>query len=479
MSSIVGNLFWKFSERMSSQAVSFVVSIVLARILAPSDYGAIAMVMIFVALANVLVEGGFSSALIQKKNADKLDFSSVFYFSVVFSVLLYLLLFFAAPFISGFYGEGYEILTPVLRVIGLQIIVYGINSVQQAYVSKMMMFKKFFWATFVGTIVSACVGIVMAYTGFGIWALVGQQMASSVTNTIVLYLVTKKTPALMFSSQRLRGLLGYGSKILGASLLIGLFSNIMSLIIGKLYSAKDLAFFDRGRQFPNLIITNINSSVGAVLFPKMSQEQTDKERVKQTCRNSIRFCSFVMMPLMMGMAVCAEPFIRLLLTDKWIACVPFLQLFCVIYMFYPVHTANMQAIKAIGRSGTFLKLELIKKTLEIIGLLLVVRISVVAIAVNMAVLTTLFTFLNAYPNTKYLDYSFKEQMNDILPSIAMSVVMAASVYCIGLLQIPDILLLSVQILSGVCIYIALALLTKNNEILFICNLLKKRACHAK
>ena len=244
MSSIVGNLFWKFSERMSSQAVSFVVAIVLARILAPSDYGAIAMVMIFVALANVLVEGGFSSALIQKKDADKLDFSSVFYFSVAFSVLLYLLLFFAAPFISGFYGEGYEILTPVLRVIGLQIIVYGINSVQQAYVSKMMMFKKFFWATFVGTIVSACGGIVMAYTGFGIWALVGQQMASSVTNTIVLYLVTKKTPALMFSSQRLRGLLGYGSKILGASLLISLYSNLMSLIIGKLYSAKDLAFFD-------------------------------------------------------------------------------------------------------------------------------------------------------------------------------------------------------------------------------------------
>ena len=480
MSSTLTNLSWKFAERISSQMVSFVVSIVLARILAPSDYGAIAMVMIFVTLANVFVDGGFSSALIQKKNADKLDFSTVFYFSVFFSIILYAVLYIAAPYISRFYGEGYEILTPVLRVIGLQVIVYGANAVQQAYVSRKMMFKKFFWSTLIGTIVSAAVGLIMAYSGYGIWALVGQQLTSAITNTVVLYMVTRKLPGLMFSFQRLKGLFGYGVKILGASLLVSLFLDLRSLIIGKIYSAKDLAFFDRGRQFPNLIVTNINSSVGAVLFPKMSQEQDNKERIKQTCRNSIRFSLFVMMPLMLGLAACAEPFIRLLLTDKWIECVRFLQIFCVIYMFYPMHTANMQAIKALGHSGTFLKLELLKKSLELIGLLLVMNISVTAIAINMAVLTTLFTFVNAYPNVKLLNYTFKEQMNDILPPIAMSVLMAVIVFSIGeCLVLPNWIVLMIQILSGSIIYITIAAVFKNPEMLYIYSLIKNKFIHDK
>lgn len=478
MPSTLTNLSWKFAERIASQLVSFVVSIVLARILEPSDYGSIAMVMIFVTLSNVFVEGGFSSALIQKKDADKLDFSTVFYFSIVFSIFLYVILFFVAPYISRFYGDGYEILTPVLRVIGLQIIVYGANSVQQAYVSKKMMFKKFFWATLIGTIVSACIGLAMAYLGFGIWSLVGQQMAMVITNTIVLYLVTRKLPGLMFSFQRLKGLFSYGAKILGASLLVSFFLDLRSLIIGKLYSAKDLAFFDRGRQFPNLIVTNINSSVGAVLFPKMSQEQDDKIRVKQLCRNSIRFSSFVMMPLMMGMAVCAEPLIRVLLTDKWIESVPFLRLFCIIYMFYPIHTANMQAIKAIGKSETFLVLEIIKKLLELISLLLVMKISVMAIAINMAVLTTLFTFINAYPNIKYLDYSFKEQMNDMLPSLLLSTIMAILVYGIGLiLPISDLGVLIIQVLFGIAFYSTLSYLTNNPEFKYLYELIVSNISH--
>lgn len=478
MPSTLTNLSWKFAERIASQLVSFVVSIVLARILEPSDYGSIAMVMIFVTLSNVFVEGGFSSALIQKKDADKLDFSTVFYFSIVFSIFLYVILFFVAPYISRFYGDGYEILTPVLRVIGLQIIVYGANSVQQAYVSKKMMFKKFFWATLIGTIVSACIGLAMAYLDFGIWSLVGQQMAMVITNTIVLYLVTRKLPGLMFSFQRLKGLFSYGAKILGASLLVSFFLDLRSLIIGKLYSAKDLAFFDRGRQFPNLIVTNINSSVGSVLFPQMSQEQDDKIRVKQLCRNSIRFSSFVMMPLMMGMAVCAEPLIRVLLTDKWIESVPFLRLFCIIYMFYPMHTANMQAIKAIGKSGTFLMLEIIKKLLELISLLLVMKISVMAIAINMAVLTTLFTFINAYPNIKFLDYSFKEQMNDMLPSLLLSTIMAIFVYGIGLiLPISDLGVLIVQVLFGIAFYSTLSYLTNNPEFKYLYELIVSNISH--
>lgn len=478
MASLLSNLSWKFAERIASQAVSFVVSIVLARILAPSDYGAIAMVMIFVTLANVIAEGGFSSALIQKKDADKLDFSTVFYFSLVFSIGLYVILYVAAPSISLFYGDGYEVLTPVLRVIGIQVIIYAVNSVQQAYVSKKMMFQKFFWSTLVGTIVSAILGLAMAYSGCGIWALVGQQLSMTVTNVLVLYIVTRKLPGLMFSFERLKGLFNYGAKILGASLLVSLFLDLRSLIIGKLYSAKDLAFFDRGRQFPNLIVVNVNSSVGAVLFPKMSEQQDDTQKIKETCRMSIRFSSFVMMPLMMGLAACGGPLIRLLLTDKWIDCVPFLQLFCIIYMFYPMHTANMQAIKALGHSGTFLKLELLKKIIELICLVLVMKISVIAIAVNMAILTTLFTFINAFPNVKYLNYSLVEQMKDITPPIVMSTIMGVSVYLLGqLLTFSDYLNLLVQIIVGISIYVSLSILTKNAEMKFILKLLFKSKLH--
>ena len=479
MSSTLTNLSWKFAERISSQLVSFVVSIVLARILAPSDYGAIAMVMIFVTLANVFVEGGFSSALIQKKDADKLDFSTVFYFSVVFSIILYAVLYISAPYISRFYGKDYEILTPVLRVIGLQVIVFGVNSVQQAYVSRKMMFKKFFWSTLVGTIVSAAVGLIMAYSGYGIWALVGQQLTSAITNTVVLYLVTRKLPGLMFSFQRLKGLFGYGAKIMGTHLLIAVFNNVRSLVIGKLYSAKDLALFDKGGQFPSLLMNNINSSLGAVLFPKMSQEQDNRLRVKETIRNSIRFSSFIVMPLMLGLAACAEPFIRLLLTDKWVGCVPYLQLFCLTYMFYPLHTANMQAIKALGKSGIFLKLEIIKKTLELLSLFLVMRISVMAIAINMTILATLFIFVNSYPNKKLLNYSLKEQISDITPSLSNAFIMAIIVYCIGMVQFPDAIILAIQIFVGVFVYVILSKITHNKEMKFLLNLILKKNHYVK
>ena len=479
MSSTLTNLSWKFAERISSQLVSFVVSIVLARILAPSDYGAIAMVMIFVTLANVFVEGGFSSALIQKKDADKLDFSTVFYFSVVFSIILYAVLYISAPYISRFYGKDYEILTPVLRVIGLQVIVFGVNSVQQAYVSRKMMFKKFFWSTLVGTIVSAAVGLIMAYSGYGIWALVGQQLTSAITNTVVLYLVTRKLPGLMFSFQRLKGLFGYGAKIMGTHLLIAVFNNVRSLVIGKLYSAKDLALFDKGGQFPSLLMNNINFSLGAVLFPKMSQEQDNRLRVKETIRNSIRFSSFIVMPLMLGLAACAEPFIRLLLTDKWVGCVPYLQLFCLTYMFYPLHTANMQAIKALGKSGIFLKLEIIKKTLELLSLFLVMRISVMAIAINMTILATLFIFVNSYPNKKLLNYSLKEQISDITPSLSNAFIMAIIVYCIGMVQFPDAIILAIQIFVGVFVYVILSKITHNKEMKFLLNLILKKNHYVK
>ncbi len=460
---LLKNLAWKFGERVASQLVSFVVSIVLARLLMPSDYGAIAMVMVFITLAQVLVDGGFSGALIQKKNADRLDFSTVFYFVLAVSLVLYIAIWFAAPYISKFYGQGYEILTPVFRVLGIQVIIYGANSVQQAYVSREMMFKKFFYATIVGTIVSAIIGLLMAYAGYGVWALVGQQLALNIVNTLTLFIITRKLPERAFSLGRLKSLLSYGIKLFAANVLVAFYQEIRALIIGKIYSSSDLAYYEKGRSFPNLVVANINSSIGAVLFPKISQQQDDLASVKHTTRNSIRFSSFLICPLMLGLAAVAEPFIRLLLTEKWVPCVPLLQIFCIVYLFQPIHTANMQAIKAVGRSDIILWLEIIKKVIELGVLLAVMMISVDAIVISMAVLTTLFTFVNAYPNTKILGYLFSEQMRDILPPLFISIVMAAIVYMLGLIPVSDIVLLCIQIPVGAVFYILMSKLFRIAE----------------
>lgn len=479
MASTLTNLVWKFGERLSSQLVSFVVSIIIARILDPSDYGLVSMTMVFISLSNVLVDGGFSSALIQKKNADKLDFSTVFWFSVVFAISIYVILYISAPYIASFYGKQYYQLTDILRVLGIQVVIYSINSVQAAYISRKMMFKNFFWATLIGTIMSAVVGTYMAYNGYGVWSIVGQQLTASMTNTLTLYFITRKLPDLEFSFARLKSMFSYGAKLLSANVLTTFFLDMRTFIIGKMYSAAELSYFDRGKQYPNLVAGNINTSIGTVLFPKMSQQQDDPVTIKATTRKSIRFSAYVMCPLMLGLAAVAEPLVRLLLTEKWLPCVPFLQLFCIIYLFQPIHTANMQAIKALGHSDIYLKLELIKKTIEIVMLLIVMWISVEAIAINMAVLTTLFTLVNSHPNIKLLNYSLKEQFQDILPAIGMSLVVFACTYSIIYLPISDPIMLFVQFIVGALVYITLSKMTKIPEYIYICSLIRSKTSRSQ
>ena len=470
---LLSNLSWKFAERITAQAVTLVVSIVLARLLDPSHYGIISLVMIYIAIANVFVSDGFGSALIQKKDADSLDFSSVLYFNFVFSILLYMLLFFSAPYISLFYGNEYELLTPVLRVLGLRLILSSINSVQQAYVSKHMIFKKFFWATLFGTLLSAAVGISMACLGFGVWALVAQYMTNTTVDTIVLAVSLKKKPKAMFSWSRLRKLIPFGSRILATNLLIQGYQELRALIIGKVYSSSDLAYYDKGKQFPSIIITNINTSIAAVLFPKMSSQQDDIQKVKMTAKKSIRFGSYLMCPMMLGMAAVAKQMVLVLLTAKWLPCVPLLQLLCINSFCLPLHTANMQAIKAVGRSDITFKLELIKKAIELVVLLCVMRISVAAIVVGMASCSIAFVFLNAWPNKKLIQYSIWEQVKDIAPGVLLSIVMASVIVLLGKLQINSLLLLLLQLFAGGSVYLFLSILTKNPEFIYIKNLILK------
>ena len=450
--------------------MTFLVSIVLARLLMPEDYGTIALVTVFTTIMQVFVDSGLSTALIQKKDADDLDFSSVFYFNFAVCIILYLVMFFAAPLIAAFYKMPE--LTPVVRVISLTIVISGVKGVQQSYVSCNMLFKRFFYATLGGTIFSAFLGIAMAYAGFGVWAIVAQQLSNTAIDTLILWITVKWRPKLMFSWGRLKGLLSFGWKMLCSSLLDTIYNNLRSLLIGKVYSSADLAYYNEGKKFPSLIVTNIDSSINSVLLPTMSKEQDDKNRVKNMTRRSIMVSCYMMAPLMIGLACCASNIVVVVLTEKWLPCVFFLQIFCISYMFYPIHTANLNAIKAMGRSDLFLKLEIWKKVIGLILLLATLFISVKAMAYSLLISTLASMIINSWPNKKLLNYSFLEQMKDILPSILLSVGMGIIVYFIGYLNIPILPLLIIQVGCGGLIYVAGSAIFRLEPFLYLTGIIK-------
>lgn len=480
-SKVFSNFIWRFAERCGAQLVTFIVSIVLARILMPDDYGTIALVTVFTTIMQVFVDSGLSTALIQKKDADDLDFSSVFYFNFIVCILLYLVMFFAAPLIASFYDIPE--LVSVVRVISLTIVISGVKGVQQSYVSRNMLFKRFFYATLGGTIFSAFLGIAMAYAGCGVWAIVAQQLSNTAIDTLILWITVKWRPKLMFSWKRLKALLGFGWKLLCSALLDTVYNNLRSLIIGKVYSSADLAYYNEGKKFPNFIVTNINTSIDSVLLPAMSNEQDDKTRVKKMTRRSIMISCYIMAPLMIGLVCCAKNIVVLVLTEKWLPCVFYLQIFCITYMFYPIHTVNLNAIKAMGRSDLFLKLEICKKVVGLALLFATVFISVKAMTYSLLVSTLFSMMINAWPNKELLHYSFLEQMKDIMPSILLAVGMGTCVYAIGLLHLPTLPLLVIQIFCGGGIYLLGSKLLKLEPFVYligiIAPILKKRKINEK
>lgn len=467
----ISSLFWKFAERCGAQIVTFVVSIILARILDPEVYGSIALVTVIMTILQVFVESGLGSALIQKKDADDIDFSTVFYSNVLLCLSLYVLLFFCAPLIAEFYNMLE--LTNVIRVLGLSLIVSGLRNVQQAYVSKHMEFRKFFFSTTGGTIAASVAGIIMAIYGYGIWALVAQHVLNLLVGTIILWITVKWRPKKVFSFSRFKNLFSYGWRLLVSALIDVIYQDIRQLIIGKKYSTSDLAYYNKGKQFPNLIVTNVNSSIDSVLLPVLSKEQSDRKTVKMMTRRAIKVSSFIMIPFMVGLGVCAEQIVRLLLTEKWMFCVPYLRIFCFTYAFYPIHTANLNAIKALGRSDLFLKLEIIKKTIGMILLLSTMWFGVMVMAYSLLVSAIISTIINSFPNNKLLGYSYLEQLKDILPVIFISLIMGVAVYIVQYLNIADIYTLLIQIPLGVILYIVLSKIFKIDSFEYVLKIIKK------
>ena len=468
---VFSNLIWRFMERCGAQLVSVVVSFVLARMLDPAVYGLVAKVTIITSIMLVFVDSGMANSLIQKKDPDDLDFSSVFFFNVAFCLLLYVGLFFAAPLIAEYNGQPE--LTAIVRVLGLTVVVAGVKNVQQAYVSKTMQFKRFFFATLGGTAVSAAVGIAMAYKGFGVWALVAQQLSNVTINTCVLWLTVGWRPKAMFSLERLRALLGYGWKLLASGLLDTVYNKLREIFIAVFYTDTDLAFYNRGNALPNLIVENINSSIDSVLLPVLSAEQDHAEQVREMTRRAIKVSSYIIMPLMMGLAVCAEPFVRFFLTEKWLPCVPYLRIFCFTYSFYPLHTANLNATKAMGRSDLFLILEIVKKAVGITALLLTMRLGVYPMALSLLATSVLSQIINAWPNSRLLNYSYLRQLADLLPTILLAAAMGACVYTVSLLGLSDIVTLVIQVLLGVLVYVLGSKLLRIDSFEYLMSIVKR------
>lgn len=474
----VKGLFWGYMEKLGGELVSLIVSVFLARLLGPEAYGIIPLVTVFTSILSVLVQGGFASALIQKKNADSLDFSTIFFFQLTLSGVLYTGMFFFAPLIASFYNN--EFLTPIIRVLSLTIIIGAVNNVQHAFVSKTMQFKKFFFASFTGTVVSGIVGVVLAliitsYTGnpiYGAWALVAQKLTDYVIDTVFLWFTIKWRPILAFSFKRLKSLFSYGWKILTSTLIDSLYQNLNTLIIGKAYSSTDLAYYNKGNTYPHLIMNNLNQSIQKALFPALSSHQDNIGRVKSMTRRAMKTSSYLVFPAMMGFAAIGEAFIYLLLGEAWMSAVPFLWIACFNFAMWPIHTTNLQAIQAMGKSGAFLIAEIIKKVSNLLfltaGILLAWNLSfekstdsVIVIALSSVFAEIVCVFVNAWPNKKIIGYGLKEQLADIFPAIALSIFMGICIFPINYLPINQIIdskflsstiILFTQVILGIIIY---------------------------
>ncbi|MGO5315126.1 lipopolysaccharide biosynthesis protein [Bilifractor sp. LCP21S3_A7] len=474
---VISGFIWRFMERVGAQLVQFIVSIVLARILNPSAYGTVALITVFTTIMQVFVDSGLGNALIQKKNADDIDFSTVFYTNIVFCLLLYGVMWLFAPAIAGFYHQPE--LVPYVRVLSLTIVVSGVKNVQQAYVSRNMLFKRFFFATLAGTIGAAVLGITLALHGAGVWAIIAQQLFNLTVDTCVLWITVKWRPIKAFSFQRLKGLFSFGWKLLVSALIDTGYNNLRQLLIGKIYSPSDLAYYNQGDKFPAVIVNNINTSIDSVLLPAMSSEQDHKDHVRNMTRRAIKTSTYIMAPLMIGLAACSREVISLILTDKWLPCVPYLQIFCFTYMIWPLHTANLNAIKALGRSDMFLKLEIIKKCVGLTLLLITMRISVLAMAISLLISGVCSLIINSWPNRGLLNYKVEDQIKDILPNIIMALIMGTAVFGIGSTPFPTVLRLIVQIVVGAGIYYILSRITKNDTYFYAVNLIKQHKDSSK
>lgn len=467
---IATNLVWQLLERFGAQIVTFIVSIVLARLLDPIVYGTVALITVFTSILEVFVDSGFGSALIQKKNADDLDFCTVFYFNNFISIVLYICMFFAAGPIASFYGKP-ELLW-LTRVLCVVLLINGFKNTFKSYIAKNMQFKKYFFSTLSGTITAAVVGIVMAIKGFGPWALIAQYLTNAFIDTVILFFITEWKPKLKFSFERLKYLFSYGGKLLLSSTIeVGL-NDARGLIIGKRYSSEDLAYYNKGNSFPSILGNNISQALLAILFPTFSEIQDDQKAIKTYLDKGSNFLMFVTFPMMVGMIVVAQPLILILLGEKWASSIIYLQLFSLFYLFDGIGTPIVSCLKASGRSGKLLMFTIIKRSIDLVLLISFMFFGVEWIAISCVLSAICKCIVNAFIASHYFNWSFKEQILSFLKNMIPALCMGIPVFFMSYIPMDNILILLSQILLGIILYIGFCALFKNSSFFYLIQVIK-------
>ena len=463
---------WKFIERVSVQGTNFLVTLLLARLLTPSDYGIVSIVLIFTTLATILVQGGFNTALIQKKDTSGDDYVTILIFSELVAVIAFCALFTVAPVIETLYHmNGLAIL---LRVMSLVLFPCAFNSVQVAYITRDLRFKILTVSSLISSVLAAVVAIIMAINSFGVWALVAQQLIIQVSTCIVTYCIVRWLPKGHFSIDSLKRLLPFGSKVFASNFITAFFLDIRGLVIGQVYSSDALGFFNRGKQFPQAVMESVNTTIQTVLLPVYSKRQDSIDYVTQMVSKSIRLSSLILFPMMVGLAAIAEPLVQVLLTEKWLPCVPYLRIFAVCYLFQTIQIPIIQAFKGIGDSGTPLKLEIIKKCVEIILLFTTIRFGLYPFALSLVASSVISQILNMVFAKRVIGYTVPQQMMDIVPATVFSALMGASILLIGSFISSAVARLFVGISAGIVIYCALCILFHVPEVQLIISFLNKR-----
>lgn len=442
---------WRMGEGVIAQGMTFIVGMFLARLLEPKEFGIVALSSIFISIISVFANCGLGQALIQKKNTDSLDTDSVFYGGLGLAVILYIVVFLCAPFVAQIFHQPQ--ITSLMRVSSLTLFLSSYNSVQTAEISRNLDFKKFFYVGIISSFMSGAVGLSMAYYGFGVWALIGQSMTYSVTRTIAMNRIIRWMPRLQFSWSRLKPLLKYGLNLMAAGVIGMIFNQMRGFLIGLKYKPEDLSFYYRGESMPSILCGNISGTIDQIMLPALSKLQDTPGQVKTGIRRAMMLSSYILMPMMFGLAATAENIIPILFSEKWMPSVPFLQVIAIGYCFSILSSTNLMAVNAMGRSDITLKLEYIKKPIYLCLLLLGVYFGPLAIAAAVAINSICAMSFNAWPNKKLIDYSLREQWTDLWPQFVLSIVMGVLVWLFGRLNVNIYLLFCIQLALGIFIYV--------------------------
>ena len=465
-------LFWSSVERFSNQGVQFVFSIILARLLSPSDYGIIAMVTIFFAVAQSFVDSGFSNALVRKTDRVEEDLSTCFYFNIGVGIIAYIVLFLIAPLVANFYNQ--PILSPIIRITGLGVILNSLCVVQQALFTIKIDFKSQAKITLSATVISGIVGILLAYQGYGIWALVWQGVVSSIVRMGLLWLMSKWRPRTGFSKSSFNYLFGYGSKLLVSGLLDTIYNNIYPIVIGKFYNPAQLGNYSRALGWAQLPSANITSILQRVTFPVLSAIQDDTLRLQNSYRRLLKLSAFIVFPLMMGLAAIASPLIRVILTAKWDGCVLYLQILCFALMLYPIHAINLNLLQVKGRSDIFLRLEIIKKIIGVIILIITIPLGITAMCLGMVFSSIICLIINTYYTSRFIDVGLLTQLKDLKIILINSLVMGGGIYILTSFIDIEGLKLVMGIVIGLLFYFIGSFYFSKAELQEVISLIKKK-----